>query len=143
EVGVDGLKLHPLHVVKHTKRAIEWKRGEYVPLTEADYVRIAADLIERTPDHVAYHRVTGTSPRNILLAPEWASKKWSVLNGIEQELRRRDSRQGAATTRCGGADGCGSGRRLPPSVSEIIPLTLSEAALAGTPFEYKELRHVA
>jgi hypothetical protein len=95
DVGVDGLKLHPLHVVKHTRLAIEWKRGEYAPLAEADYLRIAADLIERTPWEVVYHRVTGTASPDILLAPAWCAKKWEVLNGIADELARRDSRQGA------------------------------------------------
>jgi radical SAM superfamily enzyme len=86
EVGVDGLKLHPLHVVKHTKLAIEWKRGEYAPLAEADYVRIAADLIERTPWQVLYHRVTGTASPDILLAPAWCAK-WDILNGIADDWR--------------------------------------------------------
>ena len=53
-----------------------------------------ADLIERTPEDIAFHRVTGTASRDILLAPNWCSKKWDVLNKIEQELRRRDTRQG-------------------------------------------------
>jgi radical SAM protein (TIGR01212 family) len=95
EVGVDGLKLHPLHVVKHTILAIEWKRGQYVPLEEADYRRIAADLIERTPWDVVYHRITGTAPADILLAPAWCAKKWDILNGIIDELAQRGSRQGA------------------------------------------------
>ena len=88
DIGVDGLKLHPLHVVKHTKLAIEWKRGEYTPLAEAEYVHIAADLIERTPWDVVYHRVTGTAAPDILLAPAWCAKKWDVLNGIADELER-------------------------------------------------------
>jgi len=95
EVGVDGLKLHPLHVVKHTRLAIDWKRGGYAPLAEADYRRIAADLIERTPWAVVFHRVTGTAASDILLAPAWCVKKWDVLNGIADELERRGSRQGA------------------------------------------------
>lgn len=95
ETGVDGLKLHPLHVVKHTKLAIEWKRGEYAPMSEADYLRIAAGLIERTPWEVIFHRVTGTASADILLAPEWCAKKWNVLNGIARELERRGTRQGA------------------------------------------------
>jgi radical SAM protein (TIGR01212 family) len=95
EVGVDGLKLHPLHVVRHTRLAIEWKRGEYAPIGEAEYVRIAADLIERTPWQVVFHRVTGTASKDILLAPAWCAKKWDILNGIADELARRGSRQGA------------------------------------------------
>lgn len=94
ELGVEGLKLHPLHVVKHTRLAIEWQRGEYQPLTLDEYVGICADLIERTPANVLYHRLTGTAAPEILLAPEWCSRKWAVLNAIESELFRRGSRQG-------------------------------------------------
>jgi len=97
DIGTDGLKLHPLHVVKGTQLANEWRRGEYTPLTQAEYIDIAADLIERTPWEIVYHRVTGTSPANLLLTPEWCSHKWPVLNDIARELERRDSRQGRKT----------------------------------------------
>lgn len=94
-LGTDGLKLHPLHVVRHTLLAHQWRRGGYQPLALDDYIEIAADLIERTPEEVLYHRVTGTAQREILLAPEWCSKKWIVLNGIENALRRRGTVQGS------------------------------------------------
>lgn len=94
DLGVDGLKLHPLHVVKGTQLANQWRRGEYPPLGMGDYLRSAADLIERTPAHIVFHRVTGTAAKDILLAPAWCSQKWNVLNGIEAELRRRKHRQG-------------------------------------------------
>lgn len=94
DLGVDGLKLHPLHVVKHTQLAQQWRRGEYQPMQREEYLRIAADLIERTPEHIVFHRITGTAPKDILLAPDWCSQKWSILNGIELELQRRNHRQG-------------------------------------------------
>jgi uncharacterized protein len=97
DLGVEGLKLHPLHVVKGTALASEWRRGDYSPLSFYDYISIAADMIERTPSEVLYHRVTGTAAADILLAPEWCSKKWMVLNGIENELQRRGTRQGVTS----------------------------------------------
>jgi radical SAM protein (TIGR01212 family) len=93
-LGTDGLKLHPLHVVKHTLLANQWRRGEYQPLSLTNYLRIAADLIERTPEYIVFHRLTGTAFTDILLAPEWCSQKWNVLNGIERELSSRGHRQG-------------------------------------------------
>jgi uncharacterized protein len=96
DLGVDGMKLHPLHVVKGTALANEWRRGGYSTLGFYDYISIAADMIERTPPGVLYHRVTGTAGQDVLLAPEWCSKKWMVLNGIERELQQRGTRQGAA-----------------------------------------------
>jgi radical SAM protein (TIGR01212 family) len=95
ELGVDGLKLHPLHVVKGTRLANEWRRGEYRPLALDDYIATAVQLILQTPEDVIFHRVTGTAQRSILLAPGWCSQKWLVLNRIASELHRQ---QPVATT---------------------------------------------
>ncbi len=89
ELGVDGLKLHPLQVVKGTQLANEWRHGNYQPLTMGEYISIVADIVERTPSEVIFHRVTGTTEPRLLLAPIWAAKKWMVLNGITEELRVR------------------------------------------------------
>lgn len=105
QLGTDGLKLHPLHVVKGTQLARQWRRNEYRPLTMKHYIRMACDLIEATPSSVIYHRVTGTAPSELLLAPAWCSKKWTVINGIETFLKSRGTRQGQRTsTRCAVTD---------------------------------------
>lgn len=94
ELGVDGLKLHPLHVVRGTQLANDWRRGNYHPLALDEYVAIAANLIQRTPARVVFHRLTGTAPAALLLAPAWCADKWRVLNGIERELQRCGGHQG-------------------------------------------------
>jgi radical SAM protein (TIGR01212 family) len=94
-IGTDGLKLHPLHVVKQTLLAKQWRQGSYAAWRIEDYVRLAADLIERTPWSIPYHRITGTAPAELLLAPSWCSHKWPVLNAIDAELARRGTRQGS------------------------------------------------
>ena len=93
--GVEGLKLHPLHVVKGTQLANAWRRHEYCPLSLDRYVAIAAELIRLTPAHVVYHRVTGTASEKLLLAPAWCSKKWLVINRITQALHHTDGQAGA------------------------------------------------
>jgi len=94
ELGVEGLKLHPLHIVKGTQLARQWKHEEYTPLSMNDYITTAVSLIEQTPEDIIYHRVTGTAQKDILLAPEWCSKKWKVINGIEDEFVKRNTFQG-------------------------------------------------
>jgi len=89
ELGVDGLKFHPLHVVKGTQLANEWRRGEYQPMTMGEYVSDVVQLINRTPDDVIFHRLTGTASSNVLLAPQWCSKKWQVLNAITAALAKQ------------------------------------------------------
>jgi len=98
-LGVEGLKLHPLHLVRGTALANEWRRGGYAPLPERDYVSIAADLVERTPPEVVFHRVTGTAAGSLLLAPRWCEKKWRVLNAIAREFMERRTCQGARVSR--------------------------------------------
>ncbi len=96
EHGVDGLKLHPLHVVRGTRLANEWRHGDYRPWPLAAYLETAADLVEHTPPAVVYHRLTGTAAPEILLAPDWCRHKWRVIDGIAATLVRRGSRQGSA-----------------------------------------------
>jgi len=96
ELGVDGLKFHPLHVVKGTQLANEWRRGEYQPMSMQEYVYDVVELIKRTPDDVIFHRLTGTASENVLLAPSWCSKKWQVLNAITQALAKQARRVEAA-----------------------------------------------
>ncbi|MCG7910339.1 MAG: TIGR01212 family radical SAM protein, partial [Candidatus Thiodiazotropha taylori] len=88
-LGTDGLKLHPLHVVKGTQLANSWRNGQYTPLTMHEYIQIAADLVEQAPDNIVWHRLTGTAAETILLTPAWCALKWQVLNGIARELQRR------------------------------------------------------
>jgi len=92
ELGVDGLKFHPLHVVKGTQLANEWRRGEYQPLTMEQYVLDVVELINRTPDEVIFHRLTGTASSNVLLTPQWCEKKWQVLNRITTMLAKQVKR---------------------------------------------------
>ena len=92
ELGVEGLKLHPLHVVKGTQLANEWRAGEYQPLSLEAYIDIATDLVRQTPADVIFHRLTGTAAAGILLAPDWCSRKWRVLNGICAALQQYSRR---------------------------------------------------
>lgn len=96
DAGVDGLKLHPLHVVKGTALANEWRRGEYQPLSFNEYIETAATLVAHTPPDVVFHRLTGTAARDILLAPSWCSQKWRVLNALTNTLLEQGQQQGSA-----------------------------------------------
>ncbi len=96
DVGTDGLKLHPLHVVKGTVLANQWRKGQYTTLGFADYVAIATEMVKRTPGEVVYHRLTGTARDDILLAPDWCGKKWMVLNAIHDKLHAEHAWQGCA-----------------------------------------------
>lgn len=83
DLGVAGLKLHPLHVVRNTRLARTWRDGNYRPWSQQEYVELAARVVRRSPRRVLFHRLTATAPEAVLLAPLWCARKWTVLNAIE------------------------------------------------------------
>lgn len=82
-----GLKIHPLHIVKGTQLARQLKQGLYQPLSLNEYVDTVVDMVKMAPDNMIFHRLTGTASEDILLAPNWCSKKWQVLNQIARQLK--------------------------------------------------------
>nr|WP_197479499.1 TIGR01212 family radical SAM protein [Oleiphilus sp. HI0132] len=85
-LGTDGIKFHPLHIVKGTQLAREWKKGLYEPVAEQAYIDTVVKMLERLPKNVIVHRLTGTASQDILLAPQWCGKKWQILNAINDRL---------------------------------------------------------
>lgn len=59
-----------------------------------EYIELVVDILERLPQDITIHRVTGDSPAEELLAPLWSTDKRAVLNGIQKEWKRRGSWQG-------------------------------------------------
>ncbi len=94
-VGVDGLKLHPLHIVEGSKMAQAWRADRLPCLTQEEYVHQAAELIRHTPPEVVFHRVTATARKPTLLAPEWCERRWGAMMEIADHLNEHGA-QGSA-----------------------------------------------
>jgi len=89
-----SVKLHMLHILKNTAIAPMFEAG-LVPLPEMDaYIQLVCDQLELLPSEIVIQRLTGDAPAGDLIAPLWITHKRRVLNGIDKELARRNSRQG-------------------------------------------------
>jgi len=84
--GVEGIKLHPLHIVEGSPMARTWRSGRITTLSLEEYTVAAVDLIQRTPWTVIYHRVTAKGRPPVLLAPEWCSDRWASMVEIGKRL---------------------------------------------------------
>ncbi len=93
-LGIEGIKIHALHVLRDTRLANMWQQGETELLTREQYAELTVDVLEVMPPDVVIHRVTGDAPRDILLAPDWIKNKWQVLQAIDKMLEARNSWQG-------------------------------------------------
>ena len=80
DTGVDGLKLHPLHVVKGSTMAKAWQTGRLTTLSLEQYSQAAVCLIQQTPKDVVFHRISATAKLDELLAPMWCEKRWPIQN---------------------------------------------------------------
>jgi radical SAM protein (TIGR01212 family) len=92
---VAGVKIHLLYVVKGSGLARLHEQGEYVCLTEDQYVRSVVDFIERLPPQMVVHRLTGDPHAKELVAPAWCLDKPRVLQRIREEFSHRGTRQGS------------------------------------------------
>jgi radical SAM protein (TIGR01212 family) len=97
-LGVDGVKLHLLHVMKGTVLAEMYGRGEVTVMGRDDYAGIVCDFLELLDPRILIHRLTGDGGHNNLIAPLWSLKKFEILNLIDAEMERRGTRQGEKFT---------------------------------------------
>jgi radical SAM protein (TIGR01212 family) len=94
DLGVDGVKIHLLHVNRGTELALMNERGEIRLLEREEYIGLVCDFLERLDPRISIHRLTGDGGRD-LIAPLWSAAKFEVLNAIDNELERRGTRQGS------------------------------------------------
>ncbi|MFH1027154.1 MAG: TIGR01212 family radical SAM protein [Pseudomonadota bacterium] len=92
---IDSVKLHQLHAVEGTELAQMHRRGEFVPLTLAEYVAVAADFLEHLPTRVTVQRLYGSAPLDIRVAPQWGLKNNQMWFAVLNELLRRGTWQGS------------------------------------------------
>lgn len=96
--GVEGIKLHPLHVVEGSILGKAWQAGRLDVLSLEQYVEAAVAVIQQTPPEVVYHRISASARRPTLLAPAWCENRWTAMAEIATELARTGP-QGSALGR--------------------------------------------
>jgi radical SAM protein (TIGR01212 family) len=78
-LGIDGVKLHLLYVVRDTPLETLYKRGRYRCLEQRAYAELVCDFIERLPETMIIQRLTGDPHPKELVAPAWSLQKKETL----------------------------------------------------------------
>ena len=97
ESGIDGIKLHHLHVLKGTPLEKNYINKEFNLLDEDSYVNLVCDFLEYLPHDIIIQRLVGDAPNDRLVAPLWSLSKADIIKAIDKEMGRRESYQGART----------------------------------------------
>lgn len=92
--GTWGIKFHLLYLMQGTKLVDFYNGGRLKFLEMDEYVNLIVRSIEMLPKDMVIHRLTGDSPRKLLIGPMWSLRKWEILNAIDDELAKQDVWQG-------------------------------------------------
>ncbi|WP_373601335.1 TIGR01212 family radical SAM protein [Paraclostridium bifermentans] len=94
KLGVHGIKIHLLHVLKDTPMEKMLEKGMFDLMDQDDYINLVCDQLEILPPEMIVHRLTGDGKRDEMVGPMWSLKKWEVLNAIDATMKERNSYQG-------------------------------------------------
>ncbi len=90
-LDLDGIKIHPLHVVKGTELEALFLKGGYQPMELEEYVDLAAEFLEYLSANTVIQRISADCPKEWLVAPLWISDKHRVLRRIEERMTEKRS----------------------------------------------------
>jgi len=93
-LGIQGVKIHLLYVIKGTRLETMVRQESYRCLTQTAYVDLVCDFLERIPSDMIVQRLTSDPHPHELVAPHWSLNKRETLSRIQAELERRDTCQG-------------------------------------------------
>lgn len=101
-MGIDGIKLHLLYVIKGTPLEAQYHEGNYRCLEQQEYVDLVCDFLEWLPKDMIIQRLTGDPHPDELVAPLWSLRKRDTLSLIHDTLENRDTWQGKRFDSAGG-----------------------------------------
>ena len=76
QLPLSSIKFHQLQVLKGTKLAQLWVRGEVdiIDWTPQQYASLCKQLLQRLPERIVVERMVSTAPESLLLYPKWKLK---------------------------------------------------------------------
>ena len=91
---IKGIKIHSTYIVKNTKLEEMYKKREYSPISLEYYIENACNVLANLNPEIIIHKISGDSPKDLLVAPSWnLHKKW-IINGIDKYLKENNLYQG-------------------------------------------------
>lgn len=94
DLKINGIKIHMLHIMKNTPLEKYYQENHFPILTLSEYTDIITTQLRYLNTSIVIHRVTGDSPKELLIEPLWTLKKFVVINEIDKLMRKEKIYQG-------------------------------------------------
>jgi uncharacterized protein len=92
--GIDFLKIHHLHVVRHTAMAREYLEKPFPLLEFEEYLLLVTGFLERLSPEIRIERLFGLAPDEQLIAPRWGRSQAEIRAAIGRTLAECNTWQG-------------------------------------------------
>lgn len=86
EWGIDGIKIHPLYVVRDTMMEQMYRAKKYTPISLESYTNLIVQSLQKIPSNIVVQRVSAGVHDDSLIAPEWCFDKNVQMNFIREKL---------------------------------------------------------
>lgn len=93
-MDIQGIKLQLLHVLRGTDLAADYEKGLFQTYERDEYISLLINCLEHLRPDMVIHRITGDGPKDLLIAPLWASRKREVLNMLHHRMKEEQNYQG-------------------------------------------------
>ena len=94
---IQGIKLQLLHVLRGTDLASDYEKSLFRTYERDEYISLVISCLEHLRPDMVIHRITGDGPKELLIAPLWASRKREVLNLLHHQMKENHNYQGRQT----------------------------------------------
>jgi uncharacterized protein len=84
DTGIDGVKIHSLHIIKGTELASMYEKERFELLEMEEYIDLVRQALQITPCSVVIHRLTGEVAADKLVAPLWVLNKNEIIRRISE-----------------------------------------------------------
>lgn len=89
QLPLTTLKIHQLQIIRGTRMAREWQEHPWHMPTVDGYIDLVLDYISLLPPQLVLERFVSSSPRELLIAPDWGLKNYEFVERVRRAMALR------------------------------------------------------
>ncbi len=90
----DGIKIHPLYIVKDTNLEKLYKKDKFKIYSLGEYFNLLIEFLKHLHPETIITRLTADCPRKLLIEPQWLEEKARFIQLLDKEVDKRGVSQG-------------------------------------------------
>ncbi|MBP5135962.1 MAG: TIGR01212 family radical SAM protein [Paludibacteraceae bacterium] len=96
QLPLNSLKMHQLQIIRGTKMGADYEqhKDEFHIMELDEYIDLAIAFVERLKWEIGIERFVSSSPKELLIAPQWGLKNFEFTAKIEKRMRELGAYQG-------------------------------------------------